>query len=130
MQPVVGKSVSYTHLLWVIVTWLKTEWCYMTMIWVYAPEGKGKRRSEKIYEELQKQVSKITKNDYVKISGDITPKIGKIPIPGIVRTFGEPTINSSGHELQLINSFYRKKDIQKYTWCAHVIHRYRLYHCK
>lgn len=53
--------------------------------------------------------------------------MGNVPIPRIVGTFGESTCNDNGkllrdfasfNRLKLTNTFFRKKEIHKYTWSA------------
>lgn len=53
--------------------------------------------------------------------------MGNIPISGIPGTFEENTMNNNGqdlkhsatyNELEITNSFYRKKHIHKYTWSS------------
>lgn len=72
-------------------------------------------------------VNKINKTDHIIISGDLNARVGNVPIPRIVRTFGESTLNNNGQELRqfatfnnfkITNTFFRKKDIYKFTWSA------------
>jgi hypothetical protein len=53
--------------------------------------------------------------------------VDNTPLPGIVGELGEQHVNSNGQELRqfantdhlkIRNTFYRKRDIQKYTWSA------------
>lgn len=72
-------------------------------------------------------MNKITKSDHVCLTGDFNARVGNISIPGIAGTFGEYTLNRNGqelrqfasfNELKITNTFFRKRDIHKYTWTA------------
>jgi hypothetical protein len=62
------------------------------------------------------------------LAGELNARGGNQPIPKIVGTFGENHINENGHQLRQFatfnglklkeNTFYRIKDIHKYTWCC------------
>lgn len=106
---------------------LKVERGNLTVIAVYAPEENRKEESEKFYNSLQETLEKINKNDYMIIGGDLNARIGNRPIEGVVGTNGESTLNENGkllrefathNRLKITNSFFRKKDIHKYTWTA------------
>ena len=97
---------------------------YLTLLAVYAPEGKTEQ-TEEFYETLQDQIDKISKNDYIVIAGDYNAKVGNTPIEEIVDTNGEITTNSNGHklkefasinELKITNTFFRHKEIHKMMW--------------
>jgi hypothetical protein len=86
---------------------------------IYAPE-EGRVDDTKVsYETLQKQLQNISKGDRVIIAGDFNVRVGKQPIPQVVRSFGKDPLNRNGCELrdfahlqQLKNNmFFRKKDI-------------------
>lgn len=123
-----NKIHSYTFINERILTIrIKIKRGYLTVIGVYAPEEGRHEDSEEFYEELQKLLDKINKNDYYIIAGDLNARIGKIPITNIVGTEGEEVINNNGYklrefashnELRVTNSFFRHKKIHKYTWSA------------
>lgn len=61
------------------------------------------------------------------LNGDVNARKETLPIPGIVEALWGQTVNYNGHELthflsynylKIINSFFRKKNIHKYTWSA------------
>lgn len=98
---------------------------HLTIIGVYAPANAKKEEIEMFYDTLQKVVQNVNKNDSLIISGDFNARIGNSPIPDIVGIFGEDVINSKGQELRqfatnnhlkITNTFFRKRDINKYTW--------------
>lgn len=100
---------------------------YLTIIGVYAPEEGKKEETDIFYETLQKVVNSYIKTDSLIISGDLNARIGNTPVPNIVGEHGETCINDNGHSLihfatsnnmRITNSFFRKKDIHKYTWSA------------
>lgn len=123
-----NKIESYTYINErLVITRLKISRGHLTIIGAYAPEEGKTEETELFYEELQKQINNISKGDYLIISGDLNARIGKIPIPEVVGAFGEDTLNRNGHELRhfaaynelrITNSFFRKRDIHKYTWSA------------
>jgi hypothetical protein len=69
---------------------------YLKLIAVYASKEGKFEQTEEIYENLQDQVNKINKNDYIIVSGDYNTRVGKNPIPGIIGTNGEITVNNNG----------------------------------
>lgn len=71
-------------------------------------------------------LNKINKSDNIIICGDINARVGNLPIPGVVGTYGELHINYNGEELRqfttynklkIMNTFFKKKEIHKYTRC-------------
>jgi hypothetical protein len=72
-------------------------------------------------------VNKINKNDYLMILEDLNAQIGNTRISNIVGKNEEATINSDGkkiidfrsfNSLRVMNTFFKHKDIHKYTWSA------------
>ena len=66
-------------------------------------------------------------NDYCLLMGDLNTRVGKDPIPGLIGIFGEEHQNQNGthlrefvtfNELKIINTFFRKKEVSKFTWSA------------
>jgi exonuclease III len=100
---------------------------YMTILGVYAPEEGKTDETTKFYWDLQSEIDKTNKNDFLIVAGDLNAKIGNTPITGIVGNNGEPIINNNGrsllnfaatNDLKITNTFFRHKDIYKYTWSA------------
>ena len=67
---------------------------YLTLLTVYDPEEAKTEQTEEFYEILQDQTDKISKNDYIVVTGDYNERVGNIPIDGILGTNGEITTNS------------------------------------
>jgi len=87
----------------------------------------GKERDSEFYRELQQTVNKIHKKENIILAGDFNGRIGNQPIPECIGPYGEQaTIHNGGilrdfcafNKLKITNSFYRHKDIQKFTWEA------------
>lgn len=123
-----SKIISYKYVNERIVTVrLKIDRNYLNIVGVYAPE-EGKIEDTTIfYDKLQQELNGIKNTENIIIGGDLNARVGNLPIPGIIGTFGENVINRNGEELRqfatynrlkITNTFYRKKDIHKYTWCA------------
>jgi len=81
----------------------------------------------RFYKQLQREVDKYSKSDSLIISRDLNTRVGNQPIPNIVGTFGEDCINRNGQtlgefasfsDLKITNTFFRKKEIHKYTRSA------------
>jgi len=97
---------------------IKFQRGYLTLLAVYAPEEGKTEHTEELHENLQDQIDKISKNDYIVVAGDYNARVGNIPIDGILGTNGEITTNSNGHELKefasvnelkITNTFFRHK---------------------
>jgi len=72
-------------------------------------------------------VNKIPKKENIILAGDFNGRIGNQPIPACTGTYGEQVTNHNGaalrdfcafNKLKITNSFYRHKDIHKFTWEA------------
>jgi hypothetical protein len=93
---------------------------------IYAPEDGRVDDTEVFYETLQKQLQNISKGDRVIISGDFNARVGNQPIPQVVGSFGDHLIRNgcelrdfaTNKNLKITNTFYRKKDIHKFTWAV------------
>jgi hypothetical protein len=66
----------------------------------------------------------INKNDYLVVGGDFNAQIGQLPIKDILGTNGEMVLNKNRktlrnfatfNKLTVTNTFFRHKDIHKYT---------------
>ena len=62
---------------------------------------------------------------YVVVLGDLNARVGDVEIEGVVGKYGVPGRNESGesliqmclvNEMSVGNTFFKKKDINKYTW--------------
>lgn len=111
----------------IVIVRFKIDRGHLCVIGVYAPEEGRREDTEIFYEELQKQVNKYNKTDHMLILGDLNARVGNVPIVNIVGAFGEITLNENGktlrdfatfNQLKITNTFFRKKDINKYTWNA------------
>jgi hypothetical protein len=105
----------------------KTIRRYMTILGVYAPDEGKTDETTQFYWDLQSEKDKTNKNDFLIVAGDLNARIGNTPITGIVGNNGEPIINNNGqsltdfaatNDLKITNTFFRHKDIHKYTWSA------------
>ena len=93
---------------------------------VYAPVGGKEQATEEFYRELQQSIDKIPKTENIILAGDFNGRIGNHPIPECIGTYGEQIMNHNGetrdfiafNKLKITNSFYRHKDIHKFTWEA------------
>ena len=111
----------------IIQSGYKLQIGYLTLLAVYAPEEWKTEQTDEFYETLQDQIDKISKNDYIVVTGDYNARVGNIPIDGILCTNGEISTKSNGHkqnefasvnELKITNTFFRHKEIHKMTWSA------------
>jgi hypothetical protein len=111
----------------IITVRLKTNRGHTTIIGVYASEEGREEETRHFDEHLQKEVDKYSKSESLIISGDLNARVGNQPVPNVVGTFGEDCINRNGQTLRefasfndfkITNTFFRKRDIHKYTWSA------------
>ena len=67
----------------------------------------------------------MSRRNYVVVLGDLNARVGVGEIEGVLGRYGVPGINESGErlldmciekELTVGNCFFRKKDVNKYTW--------------
>ena len=86
--------------------------------------GRGKQF---FYEMLQSEVNKYKISVHLIIAGDLNVRVGNIPVPNVAGIFGESVMSENGkelrgfvtfNELKLTNTFFRKNEIYKYTWCG------------
>ena len=110
----------------VIETRLKTQRAHL-ILGVYAPTEGRDELNEEFYETLQKILDKVNKNDYIMLMGDTNARVGNIRLADIVGTNGEATLNSNDRKLidfctfnnlKTINTFFKDKEIHKFTWEA------------
>ena len=95
-----------------------------TIVGVYAPVEGKEQDTEEFYRELQQSMDKIRKKENIILAGDFNRRIGNQPIPECIGTYGEQVMNHNGaalryfcafNKLKITNSFYRHKDIHKFT---------------
>ena len=99
----------------------------ITVIGVYAPEEGRIEETLTLYDELQTQIDKVDKSNYLIVAGDFNARVGNKEVNKIVGINGEPILNNNGkhlidfatfNELKIMNTFFRHKSIHKYTWAA------------
>jgi len=95
-----------------------------TIMGVHAPVEGKEQDTEEFYRELQQSTDKIHKKENIILAGDFNVRIGNQPIPECIGTYGEQVTNHNGaalrdfcafNKLEITNSFYRHKDIHKFT---------------
>ena len=98
-----------------------------TIVGVYAPVEGKEQDTEEFYRELQQSIDEIPKKENIILAGDFNGRIGNQPIQECVGTYAEQITNHNGaalrefcafNKLKKTNSFYRHKDIHKFTWEA------------
>lgn len=98
----------------------------MTITGTYAPEEGKEEESEKFYNLLQKHIQANSK-DHILLAGDLNARIGKEPIKNLIGIHGEEHLNNNGRQLRelltmnslkITNTFFKKRDINKFTWAA------------
>ena len=114
----------------IITVCFKTNRGHITIIGVYAPEEGREEETRRFYKQLQKEVDKYSKSNSLITARDLNARVGNQPIPNVVGTFGEDCINrhrktlrefASFKDLKITNTFFRKKEIHKYTWeCSRI----------
>jgi endonuclease/exonuclease/phosphatase family metal-dependent hydrolase len=72
-------------------------------------------------------MNKVNKNDCLIPAGDLNARIGSNATDHVTGKFGEQALNKNGLKLidfatyrktRIMNTFYKHKDIHKYTWSA------------
>jgi len=95
-----------------------------TIVGVYAPVEGKEQDTEEFYRELQQTLDKIPKKENIILAGDFSGRIGNQLIPECIGTYGEQVTNHNGtvsrdfcafNKLKITHSFYRHKDIHKFT---------------
>ena len=111
----------------VIETILKTQTGHLKILGVYAPTEGRDELNEEFYETLQKILDKVSKNDYIMLTGDMNARVGNNRDANTVGTNGEATLNSKGRKLidfctfnnlKIMNTFFKHREIHKFTWEA------------
>jgi hypothetical protein len=111
----------------IIIMKIRYDRGYIIVIGAHAPEQGTREETISIYKIIQKLLDKYNKSYSVLLIGDMNRRVGNQQVTGVVGTFGEEIINEKGvklreladfNELKITNTFFRKKDIHKYTWNA------------
>lgn len=111
----------------IITCRFKIERGYLTVVGVYSPDEGRKEETDIFYNELQAVLDGINKNDYIVIGGDLNARIGNTPVKDIIGINREPTLNQNGkmlrdfvsfNKMRIENTFFKHKEIHKYTWSA------------
>jgi exonuclease III len=98
-----------------------------TIVGVYAPREGKEHETEEFYNELQLVIDKTPKKENIITAGDFNGRTGNQPIPECIGQNRECVINYSGtalrdfsafNKLKITNSFYRHKNMHKFTWEA------------
>ena len=117
------KEVS-SRVMWVKVKWGREVWVFVS---AYGP---GCERSEDEREEFWRSlgecIESLGRGCYVVVMGDLNARVGNEVVENVVGRYGVPGRNESGvkllelcmeQELVVGNTLFKKKDINKYTWC-------------
>jgi hypothetical protein len=73
------------------------------------------------------QYKKSIKNYFLCVAGDMNARVGNKQLYFVLGTNGESTVNQNGrqliefatyNELRIINTFFKHKNIHKFTWSA------------
>ncbi|GFG33266.1 hypothetical protein Cfor_04003 [Coptotermes formosanus] len=92
---------------------------------VYAPTIGHSNETEHFYKQLQDVIDKLKKNDKVIISGDLNARIGTETVDDLIGPHEQVKLNDNGEhlrefcaciKLRIKNSFFKRKDIHKFTW--------------
>ena len=116
------KEVS-SRLMWVRIRLGRECWAFVS---AYGPgsEIKEEQRNE-FWSELADCVEGLSRRNYVVVLGDLNTRVGNEEIEGVLGRYGVPGVNESGErlldmcvekELAVGNSFFRKRNVNKYTW--------------
>ena len=120
------KEVS-SRLMWVKVKFGSEIWVFLS---AYGP---GSERDEAERENFWNEVDDILQSFGQRVNivllGDLNARVGNEVVDGVVGRHGVPGRNESGNrllglcveqELVIGNTFFKKKDIHKYTWIRNV----------
>ena len=106
---------------------IRLEQGNLTAIAVYAPEEGKREESIAFYDTLQQVIKKYNQSDQILLFGDLNARVGNTPISKCIGPFGEDVCNQNGqllrefvtyNNLNITNTFFKKKDIHKYIWSA------------
>jgi hypothetical protein len=100
---------------------------YLTILGMYAPEGGRHELNDDFGEQLQTIYDVVNKNYCILMLGDVNTQNGNTKMIKIIGTNAESTFNNNETKLtdfctfnniSIMNSFFKHKDIHKFTWCA------------
>ena len=116
------REVS-SRMMWVRVRLGRECWAFVS---AYGP---GSERSEEernmFWNELANCVDDLSRRNYVVVLGDLNARVGDGEIEGVLGRYGVLDVNESGEklldmcvekELAVGNSYFKKKNVNKYTW--------------
>ena len=107
------KEVS-SRLMWVRVRMFRECWAFVS-----------EEERDEFWNDLTRCVDGLSTRNYVVVLGDLNARVGDGEVEGVVGKYGVPGENESGErllnmcveqELVIGNSFFKKKEINKYTW--------------
>ena len=123
LSQLTSTSGVISRLMWVRVRKSRECWAFVS---IYGP---GCERSEEerdeFWNELTRCVDGLSTRNYVVVLGDFSARVGDGEVEGIIGKYGVPGENESGErlldmcveqELVIVNSFLKKKGINKCTW--------------
>jgi hypothetical protein len=58
----------------------KIQRAYLKLLAVYDPEEGKTEQTEEFYDNIQVQIDKMNKYDYIIVAGDYNARVGKIPL--------------------------------------------------
>ena len=118
------KEVS-SRLMWVRVRMGRECWAFVS---AYGPGCESERSEEErdeFWNELTRCVDGLNTRNYVVLLGDFNFRVGDGELVSVVGKYGVSGENESGErlldmcveqELAIGNSFFKKKEMNKYTW--------------
>ena len=123
LSQLTSTSGVISRLMWVRVRKSRECWAFVSIY------GLGCERSEEerdeFWNELTRCVDGLSTRNYVVVLGDFSARVGDGEVEGIIGKYGVPGENESGErlldmcveqELVIVNSFLKKKGINKCTW--------------
>lgn len=112
-----------SRLVWVRIKVGIERWA---VICGYAPTNDCKcEEREKFWEEVEECMGKFLSHERVILIGDMNGKVGDVCDGVITGKWGVPVVNENGEclksvcagkNLMVTNTFFKHKDIHKYTW--------------
>ena len=112
-----------SRMMWVRVQLGIEKWVFVS---VYGPGSeKSEEERQLFWEGLNECVESFGENVKVVVLGDLNARVGNEQVDEVVGKYGVPGRNESGeeliglcleHELVIGNTWFRKKDINKFTW--------------
>ena len=112
-----------SRLMWVRVQLGIEKWVFVS---AYGPGSeKSEEEREMFWERLNECLSMFRENVRVVVLGDLNARVGDEPVVDVIGRYGVPGRNESGEkliglclerEMMIGNTWFMKKDINKYTW--------------